>query len=92
MNEEKKINYNFLLIHSAKPIVTIGSDIILAQISVRPYTFQNIVKQNKRLVKIMITTGGTLGLAEGIIDDNFLSFYAFLLLVWLINQISLVMR
>ena len=37
--------------------------IILAQISVR-----NIAKQNKRRVKIMITTGGTVGLAEGIID------------------------
>ena len=25
--------------------------------------------QNKRLLKVMITTGGTVGLAEGIIDD-----------------------
>ena len=49
-----------------RPVVMI----IFAQIpSVRPYvpTFQNIAKQNKRRVKIMINTGGTVGLAEGII-------------------------
>ena len=33
------------------------------------HVFQTIPKQNKRLEKIMIATDGTVGLAEGIIDD-----------------------
>ena len=33
-------------------------------------TFQNIAKQNKHRMKIMIATGGIVGLAEGIIDDT----------------------
>ena len=42
----------------------------------RPYvTFQNLAKQNKCRVKIMITIGGTVGLAEGIIDDTCLVFH-----------------
>ena len=37
---------------------------------VRPSHFSKYLKQKKRRVKIMITTGGTMGLAEGIIDDT----------------------
>ena len=50
-------------------------------LSVRPYvrkavpTFQTIAKQNKhRVVKIMITNVGTVGLTEGIIDNTYLVF------------------
>ena len=56
------------LIHSADPQTRPVVIIIFAQISV--CTFQNIAKQTKRRVKIMNTTGGTVGLAEGIIDDT----------------------
>ena len=64
------------LIHSADPQTpTSGhyfrTDFIRASVP----TFQNIAKQNKRRVQIMITTGGTVGLAEWIIDDACLSFY-----------------
>ena len=55
------------LIHSADPQTRPVVIIIFTQISVR--TFQNIAKQNKRRVKIMITSDGTVGLAEWIIDD-----------------------
>ena len=33
-------------------------------------TFQNIAKQNKPRIIIIITIGGTVGLAEGIIDEK----------------------
>ena len=32
--------------------------------------FQNITKQNKRQMKIMIDIGGTMGLAKGIVDGT----------------------
>ena len=38
--------------------------------SVRPYFSKTIAKQNKHRVKIMIATGRTVGLVEGIIDDS----------------------
>ena len=40
-------------------------------VSVHPsvHTFQNLVKTKQIQVKILIATGGTVGLAEGIIDD-----------------------
>ena len=34
------------------------------------FTFQNLVKQNNFQVRIMIATGGTVFLAEWIIDDT----------------------
>ena len=61
-----------LLIHSADPQTRPVVIIVFIHGSVRPsvLTFQNIAKQNKCRVKIMIATSGTLGLAEGIIDDT----------------------
>ena len=41
---------------------------------VRSSTFQNIATQNKRRLKIMITTGGTMNLVEWIIDETCLGF------------------
>ena len=60
------------LIHSAHPQTRPVVFIIFTQTSVRTSvpTFQNIANYNKRRLKIMITTGGTVGLAEGIIDDT----------------------
>ena len=72
------LNVVYLLIHSADPSVTPVVIIAFTHI-VRPSVanFQNIAKQNKCRVKIMNATGGTMGLAEWIIDDtslvNFLS-------------------
>ena len=37
--------------------------------SVRPY-FQNLAKQNRFPVRIVVATGLSVGLAEGIIDDT----------------------
>ena len=37
-------------------------------------TFQNLAKQNKVQVRTVIATGGTVGLAEGIIDDTHLMY------------------
>ena len=67
-------------IHSADPQILPVVIIIFAQISVRTSmcpTFQNIAKQNKRCMKIMLNTGGTVGLAEWIIDDTDSSCYHF---------------
>ena len=66
------LNVPCLLIHSANPQSRPVVIIIFAQISVRQSVlmFQNIAKQNKRRLKIMITTVGTVGLTEGIIDDT----------------------
>ena len=44
---------------------------------VRSSTFQNTAKQNKHRLKIMITTGGTVCLAEGIIDATCLVSFIF---------------
>ena len=54
------------LIHSAHLVI-----IMFAHDSVRPSfpTFQDIAKQNKTRLKIMIAIGWTVGLAEWIIDD-----------------------
>ena len=62
---------SILLIHSADPQTRPVVIIIFEQIYVRTSvpTFQIIAKQNKRHVKIVVTTGETVGLAEGIIDD-----------------------
>ena len=68
-------NWSTLPTHRpGRPVVII----IFAHISVRTDvpTFQNITKQNKRWVKIIITTSGTVGLAERIIDDTCLVFPA----------------
>ena len=40
-------------------------------------TFQNIETQNKRRVKIMIATGGTVGFSKGITDDSCLVIYTY---------------
>ena len=45
---------------------------LLVIIILRVPTFQNIAKQNKHRVKVKIDIGGTVGLAEGIIDDTYL--------------------
>ena len=68
--------YSVLLIHSPDPQSLAIVIIIFAQIYVRPFipTFQNIAKRNKRRVKAMITTSGTVGLTERIIDDKCLVF------------------
>ena len=55
------------------PVVIIISHVVY----VRPFapTFQNLAKQNNFQVRIvMIAIGGTLGMAEGIIDDTCLVF------------------
>ena len=54
-----------------QPTVTAGSD--------RPSvpTFQTLTKQNNFQVTIVITHGGTMGLAERIIDDTDLMFIYF---------------
>ena len=59
---------------STRPTRSVMST-IFPQISVR--ISQNIAKQNKRRVKIMITTGGTVGLSEGIIDDTCILYFFF---------------
>ena len=50
-------------------------------LSVRPYvsTFQNLAKQNKSRVKIMIAAGETVGLAKGIIDETQVLYRNFIL-------------
>ena len=59
------------------PTVTAGSDHYFrrCRLSVRPSvsTFHNIAKQNNFQVKIVIATGGTVGMAEWIIDGTHMS-------------------
>ena len=53
-----------------RPTVPAGRDHYFRprfRLYVRPH-YQNIAKQNKRLLKIIITSTGTVGLAVGIID------------------------
>ena len=38
-------------------------------------TFQNFAKRNNFQVRIVIATGGTVGLAEWIIDDSYVLFF-----------------
>ena len=60
----------FKLIHSADLQTRTVVIIIFGQISVRPSVPSFQISKNKSCVKIMITTGGIVGLAEGIIDDT----------------------
>ena len=57
-----------LLIHSPDPQSWQVDIIIFAHVSVRPL-FKNVTQQDKRLFKVMITTGGT----EEIIDYTYMS-------------------
>ena len=57
-----------VLIHSADPHIRPVVITVSAHVSV--HAFQNIAKQNKLQVNIMIATGVTVCLAEGIIDDT----------------------
>ena len=73
----KMIHSSTTWIHSADPqsrpvAITIFSHAVRP--SVWPYV-QNIVKQNKHRVKIMTVTGGTVSLAERIIDDTHVLFF-----------------
>ena len=43
--------------------------IFTRDVYVRPH-FSNLAKQNEFQVRIVIATGGTMGLAKGIIDDT----------------------
>ena len=65
-----------ILIHSANPQSRPVAIIVSGHVS----TFQNIAKQNKLQMKIIIATGGTVGPAEGIIDDTCLVILFILLL------------
>ena len=62
-------------------------------LSVRPSfrpsvpTFQNLAKQNKVQARIVIATGGTVGLAEWIIDDTHVLFFIFSRLFLAFNPI-----
>ena len=64
---QKKKQY--ILIHLADPHSRPIVIIIFAHVSVHT-SVKNIAKQKKQRVKIMIVSGGTVGLAEGIIDDT----------------------
>ena len=55
-----------------RSIVTVGSDHYFPKFRSFVPTFQNLTNQNKIQVNIVLTTGGTVGLAEWIIDNSFL--------------------
>ena len=66
--------------------------IVCASVRLSVPTFQNIAKQNKLEVKIIIAAGVTVGLAEGITDDNYLVshiilFYFFQVKVGLVQHL-----
>ena len=58
-----------LLIRSSNPPAVIDHYFCTCILS-SVHTFQNIAKQNKCRVKIVLATGGTVGLVKGIIDDT----------------------
>ena len=66
------VTVNFQFIHSADPYFQSVVIIIFSHVSVRPsvHHFSKHRKTKKSLLKIIIATGGTVGLAEGINDDT----------------------
>ena len=70
------------MIHKADPrtvVITIFTRDVRTYI--RPSSFQNLAKQNEFQVRLVITTRGTVGLAEGIIYDPHTSSYTTLFLI-----------
>ena len=63
-----------ILIHFGRPTDPANRDHYFCT-DFRPYVRPHFSKYRKRRVKIMITTGETVGLAEGIIDDTCLDNY-----------------
>ena len=67
-----------------RPTITADSDQYFRTCcpSVRPSvpTFQNLTKQNNFQARIVIAAGGTVGLAEWIIDDSIRPIFFFILL------------
>ena len=79
MRENRRLTLRYdrggILIHEAdrqlRPVViTIFAHVLCPSVP----TFKNLTKQNKVQARVVITTGGTVGLTEWIIDDTYVLF------------------